>query len=59
MAKRLKKVPAQFEELEKAFRDPNHPGWSIGSAEGGWATPSKEEWGKKPKPPPAQKPAAS
>lgn len=53
MAKKLEKLPPQFEELEKALEDPEHPGWSIGSAEGGWATPTKEEWGKRPKDAPA------
>ena len=57
MAKKLEKLPPQFEELHKALEDPEYPGWSIGSAEGGWATPSKEEWAKRPKrkrPPPSQ-----
>jgi hypothetical protein len=35
-----------FEELVEAFEDPDHPGWSVGSAEGGWVTPSEDEWGK-------------
>lgn len=35
-----------FDELVEAFEDPNHPGWSIGSAEGGWVIPSAEEWGQ-------------
>ncbi len=47
MAKKLKQVPEQFEELEKALRGSDRSGWSIGSAEGGWATPTKDEWGRK------------
>lgn len=41
MAKKLTKLPDQFEELGKVFRETERPGWSIGSAEGGWITPSK------------------
>lgn len=59
MAKKLEKLPPQFKELHKALEDPEHPGWSIGSAEGGWATPSKEEWGKRPKSRPAPPPEQS
>ena len=44
----------RFKELAKAFNDSKHPGWWIPSAEGGWTTPSEEEWGKRPSPiPPA------
>jgi hypothetical protein len=47
MAKKLEKLPTQFEELGKALEGSDPPGWSIGSAEGGWVTPSKAEWGKR------------
>ena len=39
-------LPPSFKELAEAFTNPNLSGWSIGSAEAGWATPSEEEWGK-------------
>lgn len=37
--------PADFEDLAKALDEVAPSGWSVGSAEGGWATPSKDEWG--------------
>lgn len=37
---------SKFDELIAAFEDPNFPGWTIGSAEGGWVIPSEEEWGR-------------
>lgn len=37
---------SMFDELVEAFEDPNHPGWSVGSAEGGWVTLSEEDWDK-------------
>ena len=46
MAKNLDKLPVQFKELADVLNGAKRAGWSIGSAEGGWATPSKEEWGK-------------
>jgi hypothetical protein len=41
-------LPKRFSELAEAFNDPNYPGWSIGSAEAGWVTPSEKEWGRPP-----------
>jgi hypothetical protein len=36
-----------FAELIEAFEEPeDHPGWTIGSAEGGWVIPSEEDWGR-------------
>ena len=46
MAKKLDKLPKQFDELDRVFRKTTRSGWSIGSAEGGWTTPSKADWGK-------------
>lgn len=39
-------LPPRFKELAEALANPDHPGWRIGSAEGGWTTPSVEEWGQ-------------
>lgn len=47
MAKNLRKLPVQFDELDRVFRKGERSGWSIGSAEGGWTTPSKADWGKR------------
>lgn len=49
-------IPPRFKELAEALKNPNHPGWRIGSAEGGWVTPSAEEWGRPT--PPGAPPAA-
>ncbi len=57
----MAQLPPRFKELAEAFGNPDHPGWSIGSAEAGWATPSEEEWGKTtaaPAPPEPQPAAA-
>ncbi|MGN6201990.1 MAG: hypothetical protein ACTHNY_06250 [Solirubrobacterales bacterium] len=36
-----------FAELIEAFEEPeDHPGWTIGSAEGGWVIPSEKDWGQ-------------
>jgi hypothetical protein len=43
---RFMALPPSFKELAEAFTNPNLSGWSIGSAEAGWATPTEEEWGK-------------
>jgi hypothetical protein len=47
MAKNLHELPVQFEELDKVFRGDEESGLSVGSAEGGWRTPSKSDWGKR------------
>jgi hypothetical protein len=40
----------RFKKLAEAFKASKHPGWWIPSAEGGWTTPSEEEWGHRPRP---------
>jgi|tagenome__1003787_1003787.scaffolds.fasta_scaffold20964029_2 hypothetical protein len=37
-------APKPYEELAEALTNPKLPGWSLGSAEAGYATFSKEEW---------------
>jgi hypothetical protein len=37
-------IPPGFEELAKAFEDPESAAWYVGSAEGRWMTPTEEEW---------------
>jgi hypothetical protein len=40
------KPDSSFAELIEAFENPDYPGWTIGSAEGGWVIPSEDEWGE-------------
>lgn len=37
--------PPDFQDLAEALDEVAPSGWTVGSAEGGWATPSKDEWG--------------
>lgn len=46
MAKNLDSLPIQFKELGRALEGDDLGGWSIASAEGGWITPTREEWVK-------------
>lgn len=44
----------RFAKLAEAFRQSKQRGWWIPSAEGGWTTPSEEEWGRPPVPLPSK-----